>query len=149
MGKSTISMAIFNSYVSLPEGKSHFGCLESSFWEQKPWALNPPGGCGGSYLCEPGQEQRGLINSDHLHVHRWGMEFWEFQLWEVRDTMQVLWLNAQYSHFWSVYHLVLPSDRKEDDADLCHDPDILWWKPWVTEQLSLGVNIPRAEVALV
>ena len=74
----------------------------------------------------------------------------EFQLWEVRpDTMQVLWLNAQYSHFWSVYHLVLPSDQREDDADLCHDPDILWWKPWVTEQLSLGVSIPRAEVALV
>ena len=24
MGKSTISMAMFNSYVKLPEGKSHF-----------------------------------------------------------------------------------------------------------------------------
>ena len=32
MGKSTISMAIFNSYVSLPEGSFHKGQTTSSFW---------------------------------------------------------------------------------------------------------------------
>ena len=31
MGKSTISMAIFNSYVSLPEGKPLIGTLEHPF----------------------------------------------------------------------------------------------------------------------
>jgi hypothetical protein len=31
MGKSTISMAIFNSYVSLPEGKQDVAGLNSDF----------------------------------------------------------------------------------------------------------------------
>ena len=33
MGKSTISMAIFNSYVSLPEGKT-FVCLKMGLAQQ-------------------------------------------------------------------------------------------------------------------
>ena len=38
MGKSTISMAIFNSYVSLPEGSSYYVCtfvLQDTVLSQK------------------------------------------------------------------------------------------------------------------
>jgi hypothetical protein len=35
MGKSTISMAIFNSYVKLPEGTSNMPCQVSGIFKKK------------------------------------------------------------------------------------------------------------------
>ena len=41
MGKPTISMAIFNCYVSLPEGNPHFN-METSIYDPGPRSRSPP-----------------------------------------------------------------------------------------------------------
>jgi len=67
MGKSTISMAIFNSYVSLPEGNSYHldpskmakgnpRFLWKFFWLGKSWVTEKNGG----YFNSWGQ-QKGVI----------------------------------------------------------------------------------------
>ena len=49
MGKSTISMAIFNSYVSLPEGKTFLSIVHRISWDptqemrQSSWNKCPQG----------------------------------------------------------------------------------------------------------
>ena len=42
MGKSTISMAIFNSYVKLPEGIYLVGGVEHVLWLSIYWAVHNP-----------------------------------------------------------------------------------------------------------
>ena len=59
MGKSTLSMAIFNSYVSSPEGTSHYGM-------PRPYSIALRSTTGGLFTRWTSARTAGFVNAKEL-----------------------------------------------------------------------------------
>ena len=67
MGKSTISIAIFNSYVKLPEGNSNSSHIWHCCYPELPWVADP----WVTFSMTPPRKKSRRVSSNHYHLVIW------------------------------------------------------------------------------